>query len=89
MVTNFRILTVSTVPGGSSVQQDFQKQLSNEMLAQWQNRNTDMVHNVVERARKTGANRVVVFVGANHRNIMHDGLTNTPNVTAYELSSLK
>ena len=61
----------------------------NEMLAQWQNRNTDMVHNVVERARKTGANRVVVFVGANHRNIMHDGLTNTPNVTAYELSSLK
>ncbi len=59
------------------------------MLAQWQNRNTDMVRNVAERARKTGAKRIVVFVGANHRKIMYDGLSNTPNVTVRQLSELK
>ena len=61
----------------------------NEMLAQWQNRNTDMVRNVAERARKTGSKRVVVFVGANHRSIMYDGLLNTPNITVHQLSELK
>lgn len=59
------------------------------MLAQWQNRNTDMVRNVVERARKTGASRVVVFVGANHRKIMYDGFLSIPNVMIHQLSSLK
>lgn len=59
------------------------------MLAQWQNRNTDMVRNVVERARKAGTSRVVVFVGANHRKIMYDGLLSIPNVTVHQLSSLK
>ncbi len=61
----------------------------NAMLAQWQNRNTDMVRNVAERARKTGAKRVVVFVGANHRKIMYDGFLSVPNVMIRQLSSLK
>lgn len=55
------------------------------MLAEWQNRNTDMVRNTVERARKAGQKRVVVFVGANHRKIMVDGFLATPNVMLHEL----
>lgn len=58
------------------------------MLAQWQNRNDDMVRNTVERARQRGAKRVVVFVGANHRKIMADGFRATPGVTVVELNSL-
>lgn len=55
------------------------------MLAQWQNRNSDMVRNTVERARKAGQKRVVVFVGANHRKIMVDGFLATSNVMVHEL----
>jgi len=58
------------------------------MMAQWQNRNTDMVRNTVERARKAGQKRVVVFVGANHRKIMVDGFRAMPGVTVRELNSL-
>lgn len=54
------------------------------MLAQWQNRNDDMIRNTIERARKAGAKRVVVFVGANHRKIMADGFLATPGVMLYE-----
>ncbi len=57
------------------------------MLAQWQNRNDDMVRNTVERARKAGARRVVVFAGANHRKIMVDGFRAMPGVTVRELNS--
>jgi hypothetical protein len=57
------------------------------MLAEWQKRNDDMVRNTVERARKAGAKRVVVFVGANHRKIMVDGFRKMPGVTVYELNS--
>lgn len=57
------------------------------MLAEWQNRNDDMVRNTVERARKAGVSRVVVFVGANHRKIMVDGFRATPGVTVHELNS--
>jgi Family of unknown function (DUF5694) len=60
----------------------------NAMLAEWQNRNTDMVRNTVERARKAGAKRVVVFAGANHRKIMVDGFRAMPGVTVRELNSL-
>ena len=66
----------------------FPEQEIEAMLAQWQNRNNDMVRNTVERARKTGAKRVVVFAGANHRKIMVDGFRATPGVTVYELNSL-
>jgi Family of unknown function (DUF5694) len=56
------------------------------MLAEWQNRNDDMVRNTVARARQIGAKRVVVFVGANHRKIMVDGLRATPGVTVRSLN---
>ncbi|QKZ15693.1 hypothetical protein HU175_07400 [Spirosoma sp. KUDC1026] len=59
----------------------------NEMLHQWQLRNDDMAHNVVNRARAAGAKRVVVGVGANHRKIMVDILRTLPGVTVYELNS--
>lgn len=59
----------------------------NEMLRQWQFRNDDMAHNVVNRARAAGAKRVVVGVGANHRKIMVDILRTIPGVTVYEFNS--
>ncbi|GAB3763808.1 DUF5694 domain-containing protein [Spirosoma pomorum] len=59
----------------------------NEMLRQWQFRNDDMAHNVVNRARAAGAKRVVVGVGANHRKIMVDILRTIPGVTVYELNN--
>jgi hypothetical protein len=61
----------------------------NEMLRQWQFRNDDMAHNVVNRARAAGARRVVVGVGANHRKIMVDILRTIPGVTVHELNSVK
>lgn len=59
----------------------------NEMLRQWQFRNDDMAHNVVNRARAAGARRVVVGVGANHRKMMVDILRTIPGVTVYEFNS--
>jgi len=59
----------------------------NEMLRQWQFRNDDMAHNVVNRARAAGAKRVVVGVGANHRKIMVDILRTIPGVTVYEFNA--
>jgi len=58
-----------------------------EMLRQWQFRNDDMAHNIVNRARAAGAKRVVVGVGANHRKIMVDILRTIPGVTVYEFNS--
>lgn len=64
----------------------FPEKAVDAMLAEWQNRNTDMVQNTVDRARKAGAKRVVVFVGANHRKIMVDGLRAMPGVTVKSLN---
>jgi hypothetical protein len=65
----------------------FPEAAMNEMLRQWQFRNDDMAHNVVNRARAAGAKRVVVGVGANHRKIMVDILRTIPGVTVYELNT--
>lgn len=64
----------------------FPEKAIDAMLAEWQNRNTDMVQNTVDRARKAGAKRVVVFVGANHRKIMVDGLRAMSGVTVKSLN---
>lgn len=61
----------------------FPESAMNEMLRQWQFRNDDMAHNVVNRARAAGAKRVVVGVGANHRKLMVDILRTIPGVTVY------
>ena len=59
------------------------------MLHQWQLRNEEMAHNVVERARIAGAKRVVVGVGANHRKIMVDILRTIPGVKVYEFNTYR
>lgn len=59
------------------------------MLEQFRLRNDDMAHNLVDRARAAGANRVVVGVGANHRKIMVDILRTIPGVKVYELNSYR
>jgi len=54
-----------------------------EMLSKihwWIMRNEGMCHNVVNRAKKVGAKRVVVLAGANHRKYMQDIFKNMPNV---------
>lgn len=54
-----------------------------EMLSKihwWIRRNEGMCHNVVNRARKAGAKRVVVMAGANHRKYMQDIFSTMPNV---------
>ncbi|WP_254448625.1 DUF5694 domain-containing protein [Spirosoma rhododendri] len=65
----------------------FPEAAMNEMLRQWQFRNDDMAHNVVNRARAAGAKRVVVGVGANHRKMMVDILRTIPGVTVHEFNS--
>ncbi len=67
----------------------FPETAMNEMLHQWQLRNDDMAHNVVDRARAVGAKRVVVGVGANHRKIMVDILRMIPGVTVYEFNTYR
>ncbi len=54
-----------------------------EMLSKihwWIMRNEGMCHNVVNRAKKVGAKRVVVLAGANHRKYMQDIFKTMPNV---------
>ncbi|WP_199140528.1 DUF5694 domain-containing protein [Pedobacter sp. ASV12] len=54
-----------------------------EMLSKihwWIRRNEGMCHNVVARAKKAGAKRVVVIAGANHRKYMQDIFKTMPNV---------
>lgn len=67
----------------------FPEAAMNEMLHQWQLRNEEMAHNVVERARTAGAKRVVVGVGANHRKIMVDILRTIPGVRVYEFNTYR
>ena len=62
-----------------------EKELS-AMLHFWKLRNEGMCRNLVSRARLSGAKRVVVGVGANHRKIMVDILRTMPNVTVHTLN---
>ncbi|GAB3018456.1 DUF5694 domain-containing protein [Spirosoma pulveris] len=57
-----------------------------DMLNYWTLRNEGMVQNVVSRARKMGAKRVVVGVGASHRELMVKLLKAMPGVTVYTLN---
>ncbi|ADB39184.1 DUF5694 domain-containing protein [Spirosoma linguale] len=57
-----------------------------DMLTYWTLRNEGMCQNLVSRARKAGAKRVVVGVGASHRELMVDILKAMPGVTVYTLN---
>lgn len=57
-----------------------------DMLRYWTLRNEGMVQNIVSRAREMGAKRVVVGVGASHRELMVKLLKAMPNVTVYTLN---
>ncbi|WP_461128096.1 DUF5694 domain-containing protein [Spirosoma aerophilum] len=57
-----------------------------DMLKYWTLRNEGMVQNIVSRAREIGAKRVVVGVGASHRELMVKLLKETPGVTVYTLN---
>ncbi len=56
------------------------------MLKYWTLRNECMCQNIVNRARQMGAKRVVVGVGASHRELMVKLLKATPGVTVYTLN---
>ncbi|QMW03382.1 DUF5694 domain-containing protein [Spirosoma foliorum] len=57
-----------------------------DMLKYWTLRNEGMCQNIVDRARKIGAKRVVVGVGASHRELMVKLLKEMPGVTVYTLN---
>lgn len=62
---------------------DMQNFPKEEMLSKihwWIMRNKGMCNNVVNRARMTGAKKVVVIAGANHRKYMQDIFKTMPNV---------
>jgi len=63
-----------------------------EMLSQihwWVMRNNAMCENVVNRATNLKAEKVVVFVGANHRKYMQDIFENMPNVTVRNINQIE
>ncbi|MVM40798.1 hypothetical protein GO730_29050 [Spirosoma sp. HMF3257] len=57
-----------------------------DMLKYWTLRNEGMCQNIVNRARQLGAKRVVVGVGASHRELMVSILKAMPGVTVYTLN---
>ncbi|MCX6216854.1 DUF5694 domain-containing protein [Spirosoma sp.] len=57
-----------------------------DMLNYWTLRNEGMCQNLVSRARNAGAKRVVVGVGASHRELMVKLLKAMPGVTVYTLN---
>lgn len=60
-----------------------------EMLSKihwWMMRNKGMCNNVVDRARRTDAKKVVVLAGANHRKYMQDIFKTMPNVTVRNIN---
>lgn len=62
-----------------------------EMLSKihwWIMRNEGMCHNVVNRARMTGAKKVVVIAGANHRKYMQDIFRKMPNVRVRNINEV-
>lgn len=62
-----------------------------EMLSKihwWIMRNEGMCHNVVNRAKKAGAKRVVVLAGANHRKYMQDIFKTMPNVSVRNINEV-
>jgi hypothetical protein len=63
-----------------------------EMLSKihwWIMRNKVMCDNVVNRARKAGAKKVVVIAGANHRKYMQDIFNTMPNVKVKNINEFK
>jgi len=63
-----------------------------EMLSKihwWIMRNKGMCENVVNRARKAGAKRVVVIAGANHKKYMQDIFKTMPNVRVRNINEFK
>lgn len=63
-----------------------------EMLSKihwWIMRNKGMCENVVNRARKAGAQRVVVIAGANHKKYMQDIFKTMPNVRVRNINEFK
>ncbi|MGE7776676.1 DUF5694 domain-containing protein [Chitinophaga sp. NPDC101104] len=62
-----------------------------EMLSKihwWLMRNKGMCLNVVNRARKTGAKKVVVLAGANHRKYMQDIFRDMPDVRVRNINEV-
>ncbi|TRW27095.1 hypothetical protein FMM05_00140 [Flavobacterium zepuense] len=62
-----------------------------EMLSKihwWMMRNKGMCDNVVNRARKTGAKKVIVIAGANHRKYMQDIFKDMPNVRVRNINEV-
>ncbi|WP_343534794.1 DUF5694 domain-containing protein [Pedobacter sp.] len=62
-----------------------------EMLSKihwWIMRNEGMCNNVVNRAKKIGAQRVVVLAGANHRKYMQDIFKTMPNVKVSNINEV-
>ena len=57
-----------------------------DMLKYWTLRNEGMCRNIVNRARQAGAKRIVVGVGASHRELMVKLLKAMPGVTVYTLN---
>ncbi len=60
-----------------------------EMLSKihwWIMRNKGMCDNVVNRARKVGAKRIIVIAGANHRKYMQDIFKTMPNVSVRNIN---
>ncbi|SFH25141.1 DUF5694 domain-containing protein [Pedobacter insulae] len=63
-----------------------------EMLSQihwWLMRNKVMCENVVNRARASGATKVVVIAGANHRKYMQDIFKTMPSVTVKNINEVQ
>jgi hypothetical protein len=59
-----------------------------EMIAQWLLRNEGMCQNIINQAKKKGAKRVVVGVGASHRKWMEEILAKNPNVKIVNYNDL-
>lgn len=62
-----------------------------EMLSKihwWIMRNEGMCHNVINRAKKAGAKRVVVLAGANHRKYMQDIFKTMPHVKVKNINEV-
>lgn len=60
-----------------------------DMLKYWTLRNEGMCQNMVDRAREIGAKRIVVGVGASHRELMVNLLKAMPGVTVYTLNEYR
>lgn len=68
---------------------NFPKEEMYSKIHWWIMRNKGMCENVVTRARKVGAKKVVVLAGANHRKYMQDIFKTMPNVSVRNINEVE